>query len=182
MIILNKYVAFVYMLLVDRLRKPHKGRLHLFYTGYTSDIIERYYQHMCKEQSNFLRINHPGSRKKLVYVEVVKYTPEKYRRGGMHPREARIKRMSHDEKAALMESHSNQLHYLKVNFAKPVVILKNGIIMAWNPNTTLDGLDDEYIIYRYRARHGKHFLAIPKDRATEISNEMWDIVKPSGYK
>jgi len=133
----GKSVGFVYI--IEVIPKDRWGNLlmrkRMFYTGYTGRAIDiRYSEHIRKIASNYMKRNFPNSRKKLRYVEIVKYIPKDklpYFRVGnkmiqYHPREYKIKKMSQNEKIKLIDSERNMLLSFKPNFGNPIVILKNG--------------------------------------------------------
>jgi putative endonuclease len=67
-----------------------------FYTGWTTNLARRIKQHNTGKGAKYTRMNHPV---KLVYVE------ELENRSSAQKREAEIKKLSHTQKAALIESH-----------------------------------------------------------------------------
>lgn len=114
--------ASVYMIEVQDLSRYDAIVRSILYTGYTSrPIEERYKEHLNKRGSRYMRIYHPRSRKKLVYVEAVEpKLPEwKY-----HPREWEIKKMVAEKKRELIHSERNRLIEFKPNFGHPVIKLR----------------------------------------------------------
>lgn len=111
----QEFIAYVYMMqVIDR-----DGDIS-FYTGYTTRLQQRVYEHMTN-QSKYMRYYHHDSIKKLIYVERVK---PKFKQQKYHQREWKIKRMSYVKKEELVRSSSNRLRSFNPNFGHPIIKLK----------------------------------------------------------
>ncbi len=111
---------YVYILDVIERKVESGNRRHLFYVGETTNILNRYGQHIRGIKSDFLRIYHPNSIKKLVYVE------ELENRNEGKKRKKELKKLNRLQKKVVIHSDKNSLDKVIPNFGRTIICLKDG--------------------------------------------------------